>query len=271
MRFEDGFSISLKITLFVLLGTAFVFTCILGFSYIFNRNLFFDETEKSTVNLTRSVANRIDQEFRAIEQIPETLACVLETVTLEEKTMLSLVENVVRESPNLYGVAIAFEPYAFDRSVSEYAPYYYRSNGSTSFLQLAKSSYNYFRKDWYHIPKQLRAPTWTEPYLDAGGGDILMTTYSVPFFERDESGKPGKLKGIVTADVSLKSLTRLVESVNVAKTGFCFLISGTGTFITHPDPELIMRESLFSVAETLQRPGMRDVGRRMLREEAGFV
>lgn len=271
MRFQDGFSISFKITLFVLLGTAIVFAGILGYSYVYSKNLIFNETEKSTINLTRSVANRIDQEFRGIEEVPQTLACVVETMELEEATLLRLLQKVVTENPHIYGVAIAFEPYAFDKSMREYAPYYHSSNGGTEYVQLAKPSYNYFQQDWYHIAKQLRSPTWTEPYFDDGGGNALMSTYSVPIFERDQSGRPGPVKGIVTADVTLESLARLVASVSVAKTGYCFLVSGNGTFVTHPQSEMIMRESIFSIAEYLDRPGMRDAGRKMLHEEAGFV
>lgn len=271
MRFENHFSISFKITLLVLCGTALVFIGVLGYSYLYTRNLIFNETKKSTVNLTRSVANQIDKELRGIEEIPQTLACVLGTLDLDEPKLLKVLERTVKENPEIYGIAVAFEAFAFDPSKRAFAPYYYQSNGSTAYTQLATPSYNYFQLDWYHIPKQLRAPAWTEPYFDEGGGNILMSTYSVPFFEPGDADKKGKVRGIVTADVSLTSLARLVDSVNVAKTGYCFLVSGSGTFITHPRPEMVMRESIFSISENLNMPAMRKAGLRMLREDAGFL
>jgi hypothetical protein len=44
-----------------------------------------------------------------------------------------------------------------------------------------------------------------------------MTTCSVPFY--GEAGDTRRLKGIVTADVSLDSLTKVVSSVRILETG----------------------------------------------------
>ncbi len=62
----------------------------------------------------------------------------------------------------------------------------------------------------------LKAPVWTDPYFDEGAGNTIMTTYARPFFERGGETAASKVKGIVTADVSLEWLTNLVYSVQVA-------------------------------------------------------
>ena len=57
-----------------------------------------------------------------------------------------------------------------------------------------------------------------------------------------------------------------------ARTGYCFIISDTGRFVTHPNPEFIMSESMFSLAEELHDPALRTIGLAMLkREESGFT
>ena len=174
------------------------------------------------------------------------------------------------DSPEVYGSAVAFEPFCFSESVEAYAPYYCKSKDGLEFLDLA-SSYNYFQPDWYHIPRVLKAPVWSEPYFDEGAGNILMATYSVPFFQRDGQHSRGRFMGIVTADVSLEWLTKLLCSISPGRTGYCFLVSGNGAFISHPDANFIMRESLFSVAEELDRPDLRRIFRDMLWNRSGFV
>ncbi len=77
--------------------------------------------------------------------------------------------------------------------------------------------------------------------------------------------------GVVTADVSLDWLNRLVESIPAGKTGYCFIISDTGAFVAHKNPALIMRESVFSLAEERKSQEWRDVGRAMIREPEGFL
>ena len=79
---------------------------------------------------------------------------------------------------------------------------------------------------------------WSEPYFDEGAGNIVMATYSVPFYRSDKEGR--KLMGIVTADISLKWLQEMVSSIKIAETGYAFLISKKGTLITHPKQNLIL-------------------------------
>ena len=98
-----------------------------------------------------------------------------------------------------------------------------------------------------------------------------MTTCSRPFFERGANGAAPKVRGIVTADVSLEWLTKLVGSVQVGRTGYCFIISDTGHFVTHPNPEFIMSESMFSLAEERHDPALRTIGLAMRQEESGFT
>ena len=87
----------------------------------------------------------------------------------------------------------------------------------------------------------------------------------------EEANAASKVKGIVTADVSLEWLTSLVCSVQVGRTGYCFIISDTGHFVTHPNPDLIMSESMFSLAEERHDPALRSIGMAMEREESGFT
>ena len=57
----------------------------------------------------------------------------------------------------------------------------------------------------------------------------------------------------------------------MGRTGYCFIISDTGHFVTHPNSELIMSESMFSLAEERHDPALRTIGLAMGREESGFV
>ena len=133
--------------------------------------------------------------------------------------------------------------------MKSYAPYLYKTKDGVAYEDLGSASYDYFTKDWYHIPEVLKAPFWSDPYFDEGGGDIIMTTYSVPFFERRKDGAAERLKGVITADISLDWLTELVCTTKLGKSGYCFIISDTGTVVAHPDRALIMNESIFSLAE----------------------
>ncbi len=76
---------------------------------------------------------------------------------------------------------------------------------------------------------------------------------------------------MVGADISLMWLKDIVSAVKIYQTGYAFLISQNGVFVTHPDQQLIMRESIFSLAEARNDPKMREVGRDMIQGGEGFV
>jgi sigma-B regulation protein RsbU (phosphoserine phosphatase) len=96
-----------------------------------------------------------------------------------------------------------------------------------------------------------------------------MSTFSVPFYHAREGRR--RFWGIVTADVSLEWLKGVVSSVKIYQHGYAFLISKNGDFVTHPEQGLIMRESLFSLAEARNDDALRRVGREMIRGGEGFV
>ncbi|MEJ2716313.1 MAG: adenylate/guanylate cyclase domain-containing protein [Deltaproteobacteria bacterium] len=271
MKLSFPRGITFKMTLLVLGGTAAVFTFVLAYSYIYSRKMMLAEAEESARNLTLSVARRIEQEFRAVAEVPPEEATFLDLTTWDKTSLLRLIRRMVQDHREIFGSSIAFEPFAFEPDKRFFAPYYYRSKKGIAFEQLGSKSYDYIRKDWYHVPKVLKAPVWSEPYFDEGGGGILMTTYSYPFFEKGQEGQDKKVRAIITADVSLDWLTKLVGSIRVGKSGYCFIVSDTGKIVTHPQRQLIMVESLFSLAEELHDPRFRTIGRAMIHKKSGFM
>ena len=158
-------SISLKITVLVLCGTSIVFSLALAYSYSYSRRIILDEAEKSARSLTLSVARRIEQEFRAAAKVPKGLAAVLEASNPDKETLLRIIGRMVEESREIYGSAVAFEPGAFEKDLHWFAPYYFKGKSGITYEQLGSESYDYFTKDWYHLPKVLKAPVWTDPVL----------------------------------------------------------------------------------------------------------
>ncbi len=137
---------------------------------------------------------------------------------------------------------------------------------------LAAASYDYFHKDWYRGPLEKKAAVWSRPYFDEGGGNVLMTMYSCPFYERKEAEKPQKIRGIITADVSLNMLKEMVSKIRVEDTGYAFLVSDQGVFLAHPkQEELIMHESLFSLAQKYSNPRLLKIARDMNQKQSAFV
>jgi len=266
LPFRKGLSFRLIVSVFS--AIAGVFIIIFLYNYYMTRKTMISNLNSIATYLTESIVNKVDKILFAVEKIPENLALVIENENFNEKELKQLLKNAVKMNPEFYGSAIAFEPYFEGRQEKFYSFYAYRAEDSVVITTLGNDSYDYYLMDWYQVPKEKRTPYWTEPYFDEGGGNIFMSTYSVPLYFTTDGKR--QFVGILTVDISINWLRAMVDSIHVFETGFGFLVSQNGTFVTHPVHELIMNASIFSIAEEMKLPAFRELGRKMIHRESGF-
>ena len=259
--------IAFKLVIFFTLSSAAIFTAIFSYNYLVSRRMILKGIEENSANLITTTTSRIEVLLTSTQKVPLNVAYLLENTDYDESELFKVLYAMIERNPEIYGAAVAFEPYAFDKSKKHYAPYFYRVNGAVNFKYLDRF-YDYFTWDWYQIPRELEKPQWTEPYFGEGGG-ILMSSYSVPFYKTVNGEQ--KLTGIVIVDISLEHLRDIVSSIKILRSGYGFLISKNGTFVTHPIKEYIMNETIFSVAEQRNDTALRESGRRMIAGQEGFT
>jgi phosphoserine phosphatase RsbU/P len=262
-------SLAFKLILFFTASTVCIFSLVLAYHYRTSREIIRENQEKDARDLALIKAARIERVLSSVQKVTQGLADYLENTACSEKEIRSLIRTTLEHNPEIYGSTVAFEPNGYNAKTTTLAPYYYRKGGEIAFADLAKESYSYRQWDWYQIPKELQSPQWSEPYFDEGGGNILMSTYAVPFYRT--IGKERRFLGIVGADVSLEGLHEIVSSIKILKTGYGFLISRNGTLVTHPSKSLIMNETLFGVAEARGDKGLRETARKMIQGRSGSV
>ncbi|MBI5586061.1 MAG: SpoIIE family protein phosphatase [Deltaproteobacteria bacterium] len=263
-------SLSFKLTVFILFSVGLIFLAAFAYNYYFSREAVLGYVKENAGNLTQATVSRMESVLSGVQKAPRQLALWLELNPYREDDLLKNIRALLLGSPEIFGSTIAFEPGAFQRRKFFYAPYSYREKDQTiKTIFLGDGEYQYFFRDWYQVPRELNQAVWSEPYYDEGGGNIVMATYSVPFNRMEKGAKV--FGGVVTADLSLAWLQEIVGAVKIYKTGYAFLISQNGVFVTHPRKDLILRESLFSLAEERGDKNLREIGRAMIRGEQGFV
>lgn len=262
-------SLATQLLLFILPATALVFLALFLTTYSASKQAVLREVAEDARNLTQATVYQIVSVLHGIEKVPDNLPPTLSQYSQTCPAVESLIRRSLIQNPEIYGIAVAFEPHSLKPRDYYCCPYGYRHNGRIELRNLGGGSYHYFSRDWYQLPKELQRPLWSEPYYDEGGGDIIMATYSVPFYQGE--GAARKFWGVVTADVSLFWLQEMVAAVKIYNTGFAFLISHSGVFVTAPAPRLIMRESIFSLAEARGDAQLRQIGRDMIAGKEGFV
>jgi sigma-B regulation protein RsbU (phosphoserine phosphatase) len=258
-----------RLTIFILASTAVIFVAVLTYNYYSAKATIMAEAVEDAQNLALATGNKIEVTLNGVEKIPRILAGILEEQPAKRDDLLRLLHRALAHNPEIYAIGIAFEPFAFDPKQYYFMPYVQRDEGRIKVSFLGSDTYRYFFQDWYQIPKELQRPLWSEPYYDEGGGNIIMATYSMPFF-REKDGRK-EVRGIAGADISLMGLEKLVASAKIYQTGYAFLVSQNGRILTHPDKNLMMRQSMFSLAVARNDPELRKIGREMIRGGQGFV
>lgn len=262
-------SLALKLTVLVLGVSTLILGAVLVNSYLFSRTLIVSQAEENSRTKGREVANHLASLIKPIEQAVQNVALAMEDSSLTSREISSLARRVVENNSDVFGMAVAFEPYELAHDRLFFAPYSYRDKDGIKTTQLGNSGYRYFYMDWYQLPRELAEPVWTEPYYDHGGSEELMITYSVPFYRLDKGEK--RFAGVVTADITLEWLQKIISGIKLYETGYAVVISRNGTYIYHSMEQLMLNETIFSLSERLNDPEVWDIGRKMIEGETGFM
>ena len=106
------------------------------------------------------------------------------------------IEAYLDSNPAFYGSAVALLDDAGEVVAS---PYVYRVADGYKTLDLTEGNYDVATQVWFTMPMEAGEGVWTQPYFDAGGGEIWMVTRSVP--ARGEDG----VFAIVTTDLPVEA------------------------------------------------------------------
>ncbi len=232
-----------------------------------SKKVAYQNVESYLQQLVFNHAEKVNGEFVSFAQVAETTADFISiSPDVTEEDLYEIAENNTNQNPRIYGSCIAFEPYSFNPAVRIFAPYVWRGmphedGAALKKMDVARDAYDYLGWAWYKDPKEKNASLWTEPYFDEGAGNVVMVTYSAPFY------RDGKFRGIATVDVYLE---KLQEWGNFGPDFAAFaILTREGKFLSHSDPKYIMNRTIFSLAEENKRPDIMRFGREVLLKGQG--
>ena len=181
-------------------------------------------------------------------------------------SLVRVPQRVVANNSVVVGSTIALVP-NYSKKYPLYAPYATRNpeTGEIQTLSLATDDYDYPSQEWFTKPLELQEGYWSEPYYDEGGGNMLMTTFSMPVKDRN-----GKVAAILTADISLDWLTGLMGRIKVYPNAFNTVVSREGQIMVCPVESLVMSKSVDQfAAESADSDVLKNINEAMLSGQEG--
>lgn len=181
-------------------------------------------------------------------------------------SLVRIPQRVVSENPVVVGSTMALVP-GYSATYPLYAPYVAKDleTGELRLLSLATEEYDYPSMEWFTKPIELDDSYWSEPYFDENGGNILMTTFSMPVKDKN-----GSIAAILTADISLDWLTDLIGEIKVYPNAFNMVVSRSGQIMVCPVETLVMQTTVDQFAlESEEYKTLDRVNQAMLSGQSG--
>ncbi|NOQ90961.1 MAG: SpoIIE family protein phosphatase [Gammaproteobacteria bacterium] len=227
-------SLASRLSLWIISLGTLIFIAVLSTNYFLSRLLLEDYVEDLAKTTSSSTVRKIETIFNTVSANADSLAAVISTSDLSEKQIHQIINAFLKTNTAIYGMTVALEPNTLSNTPGDFSPYYYRKDNGITFSDLADSNYQYKNWAWYTEAKKLNSAIWSDPYLDEGGGNVLMTTYSTPIYLSDNK----TFAGIATADIRLSWLDEIVKEIEIGESGFGFILSKNDVVIAHPDKSI---------------------------------
>lgn len=269
MKHTFSRSFATRLSIYVLSFTLIVFTTIMFLFYHYSHEKVTEYAMERTHGLLSNIATEISSQLISVETTINQSVWVLEEQIHQPDSLHKVIKSVLKNNPLIVGSGIAFTPDFYKekgRYFMPYASYIDKEKGEIVCQVRGNRNYDYPCMDWYLIPKLLKKEYWSEPYFDNGGGNIILSTFSKPLFD-----KSGKLYAVFIASISLSQFTDSVSSMKPYPTSYTYLVSRNSNFLTHPDRNKIMNETLFSEAFATHNEAQERVGREMLAGRTGTL
>ncbi len=229
-----------------------------------------EQTGRSTgANSADEISARIDTILQQVMQKGQYLAHLLhDTKHWQKDTLHALLAKESRSFSNILGITAAFEPKLYPNKTL-YAPYYDKNKDGFIFIE---DVYDYTdasltTSQWY-VRVRDKGAQWIEPYY-AEGAQAMVADYGVPFYWKNPQTGQEEVAGTITMTISLAAFSRLMNTLSLGKTGYGFVISRKGKYLSHPIREYINNKNILKLAEEVQDPIFRKAAQQMTEGRSG--
>jgi methyl-accepting chemotaxis protein len=234
--------------------------------------------EKKTVygeaqQLASTYAEYAESDVQYRMSLAKTLGTTMEAwPTADRGAVSAILKRLLLKDPSIAGTYVGYEPNAFPGGDASYRglkdgttdqtgrfiPYWNRLGGKVNLTPLV----GYDTDAYYQLPKRTRKPQVIEPYLYTG---FLMTSYIVPILRH------GKFVGIAGDDHLLGDINQKVRTIRFLKTGYAFLVSNTGIFVSAPEQKVIGRKTLGQLAAQAHDPRLATMAKAIAAGKPGRI
>jgi len=258
----------------IIIAFSFAMIIITSFSYSLEAIQRQESAQKLAQNEIARAAKEVDIQLKRLSDVGKKLAEKLTSGEIKNEQLVNQLINTMKENPDFFGIGVAYLPYAYNPAQRLYAPYYAKIDGTLQLIQV-ESLYDYTQipsseYDWFNTALTKKV-VWPEPFFGQAANTMLASFHLV-FYEQDPKTKEKIAKGVIYCDYSLDNVKSIIKSLNLGKTGYAYLISQKGNYLSHPIEKFVHeRVNIFEEAKKIKNEEMRIFAEKATRGERGAV
>lgn len=249
--------------------SAFIVVVFGIFSYwtlSFNRDLIRRNAESDAKSISGQILGTVNEKIITVQEITVTLSQQL-SHQHNESDFSQMLEYLLRR----YQYIASVQVYIKQRNSIDQPILYYseRDQDKVVFNKVIQQKWHCQAMKTIVLPlEQMNKVAWSEPYICPKDSNLVVSYY-LPYSINGLNESPS-IDGHIISEISLDFLHNLINETKVGENGFAFLISGKGTFITHPVKEYILNRSLYNLPTNVFK-GERSELDKFLNDDFGSI
>jgi signal transduction histidine kinase len=252
-------SFSAKLSLGLLLLAVPIFLLSLGVLFTQSRHMIRVAAVGRANSVLSVTTERIGRYLMTIETATNS-SCWLVERSFEPDSILAFTNRIVRLNPHVDGCSVSAEPDMFPSEGRHFSAYTVREDDTITTVKEAE--YEYFDRVWYKTPRELDGPCWVVSYDDADSLELtldgMIASYGRPLYDKSH-----RLLGIISSDLSLLRLSKLMSEERPYPNSYFMMINEEGRYFIHPDSTRLFTQTIFSGADPRKQADIIALGHDM--------
>ncbi len=254
-------SLSVKITLVAAVLALIMMMIVLLVVYGLARNhtnIMFEEKTRFEMDALELNLNKVRNsiELTAALTLPKVTQCMSDTTEVTE-----VLTDIVKNNQFISCAAVAYAPNRLP-GVTYNMPVIANYGFISNYFGDKERNGDYTFSDWYIVPSQKGVAFWTDPYVNILDSPVV--SYAVPITSEGYG-----FEGVLTLAVELNYMNKLLayqpnDSTSGGLRDEYMLFDRNTTFLTTPQTEFIMNETLFTLAESKNDTTYSYIGREIV-------
>ena len=256
-------TLSIRLTLWVTAIATLLFVAVIWMMLWFAQRAVENEAVEEAQAALNTSALVIDNELTKVETAVRNMQWIIEQRLDNPEVMMGLSRQMLESNPSIEGCNIAFCPNYYPQKGRNFMVFCHRGKnrivGSDNYADV-----NFDEQPWFADVVRTDSAQWADPMDVSQYVKHAIISYSVPIHSDG-------IVGVLSVDLSLDSLSQIIQANRPIPSAYCSLLDQKGSFIIHRNAAMLTPGSLKRQINKSQSDNGQQLAEAMMRGESGSM